>query len=94
MQFTKEELAHLSTLARINIQEEVQEKMLHDMQAILGYVSEINSLVIEQDETAPLFYNVTREDEVLRETGSLTEAILTNAPEREGDFVKVSQVLK
>ena len=94
MQFTKEELTHLSTLARINIQEEVQEKMLHDMQAILGYVSEINSLVIEQDETAPLFYNVTREDEVLRETGSLTEAILMNAPEREGDFVKVSQVLK
>ena len=42
MQFTKEDLHNLSTLARITITEEESEKMLTDMQAILEYVSEIN----------------------------------------------------
>ncbi len=44
MKFTEEDLKNLSALARIDIKPEEQEKMLHDMQAILGYISEINSV--------------------------------------------------
>ena len=47
MQITKEELAHLSHLARITIVPEAEDKMLGDMQAILGYVSEINDELLD-----------------------------------------------
>lgn len=93
MEFTEKDLDNLSALARITVSSEEKEKMLHDMQAILHYVSEINSIDIPQDDETPLVYNVVRDDVILRETGALTEALLANAPEREGDYVKVTQVL-
>lgn len=94
MEFTKEDLANLSTLARISIAPEEEEKMLHDMQAILGYVSEINSVSGEASRVKGNHYNIVREDVVTRESGSDTVAILREAPETEDGYVKVSQVLK
>lgn len=94
MIFTENDLDNLARLARVSIKSEEKTKMLHDMQAILEHVSEVNSLDIPEDVTAPTVFNVVREDEVLRVTGALTETILANAPEREGDCVKVSQVFK
>jgi len=94
MQFTHDDLDNLSRLARIDIAPAEKEKMLHDMQAILSYISELSSVTLEKTFIPPEIVNVTREDVVLTETGSLTEAILSNAPHREGDYVKVTQVLK
>ena len=94
MQFTLKDLDNLSALARITIKEEEKEKMLQDMQAILGYVSEINSVsgdVIKDKET---HYNVMRDDVITREPGSETEALLHAAPDTEDGYVKVAQVLK
>lgn len=105
MEFTKEDLANLSTLARISIAPEEEEKMLHDMRAILGYVSEINAVPREAysqsgevegesrrgEETV---YNVVREDVVTRMTGSNTEALLAEAPLVKDGYVQVAQVLK
>lgn len=94
MQFTLKDLDNLSALARITIKEEEKEKMLHDMQAILGYVSEINSVsgdVVKDKET---HYNIMREDIITREPGSETVAILAEAPDTEDGYVKVAQVLK
>lgn len=94
MEFTKEELTNLSTLARISVTPEEEEKMLHDMQAILGYVSEINSVSGDTDRVKGTHYNIVRDDVVSRDSGSDTEAILRQAPETEDGYVKVSQVLK
>lgn len=94
MIFTEKDLETIAVLSRISLKEEEKAKMVTDMQAILDYVSEVNSLDIGEDTTKPEVYNVVREDVVLRETGSMTEALLANAPEREGDYVKVTQVLK
>ena len=44
MSFTEQDLNTLSTLARIDILPEEKEKMVTDMQAILGYISEINEV--------------------------------------------------
>lgn len=94
MSFTEQDLQNLSSLARIDIKESEKEKMLHDMQAILGYISEINevegSLVREQES----LFNVVREDVVTRETGSNTATILAEAPSAKDGYVKVEQVLK
>jgi len=94
MSFTKEDLANLSTLARITVKPEEEEKMLHDMQAILGYVSEINEVSGDVERTKGNHYNIAREDVVTCEPGSNTEAILQEAPETEEGYVKVAQVLK
>ena len=94
MQFTLKDLDNLSALSRITIKEEEKEKMLHDMQAILGYVSEINSVsgdVVKDKET---HYNIMREDIITRDPGSETVAILAEAPDTEDGYVKVAQVLK
>jgi aspartyl-tRNA(Asn)/glutamyl-tRNA(Gln) amidotransferase subunit C len=94
MIFTEQDLDNLSRLARIDIAAGEKQQMLHDMQAILGYVSEINDIngeLVRGDDT---LYNVVREDVVTRETGSNTAAILANAPASKDGYVEVIQVLK
>lgn len=94
MSFTKEDLANLSLLARISVTPEEEEKMLHDMQAILGYVSEINEVSGDVERVKGNHYNIVREDVVTRDPGTNTEAVMDEAPETEEGYVKVSQVLK
>lgn len=93
MQFTKEDLHNLSTLARITITEEESEKMLADMQAILGYVSEINEVSGDVTREKGSHYNIVRDDVVTR-TSDNAQEILTEAPAIEDGYVKVAQVLK
>lgn len=94
MSFTLEDLENLSRLARITIKEEEKEKMLHDMQAILGYVSEINEVSGNVERAQGTHYNIVREDVVTHEPNSHTDAVLREAPETEDGYVKVAQVLK
>jgi aspartyl-tRNA(Asn)/glutamyl-tRNA(Gln) amidotransferase subunit C len=94
MSITLEDLDNLSKLSRISIKEEDKEKMLADMQAILGYVSEINTVSGDVLRTKGDHYNVVREDIITHETGSNTQSILEEAPATEDGYVKVAQVLK
>lgn len=94
MSFTKEDLANIASLARISVTPEEEEKMLHDMQAILGYVSEINEVSGDVERVKGNHYNVVREDVITREPGSNTAALLEESPETEDGYVKVAQVLK
>ncbi len=94
MSFTELELDNLSKLARIDIAPAEKEKMLADMQAILGYISEINTVEGELVRGEEDVFNVVREDIVTHETGSNTDAILANAPKVKDGYVEVEQVLK
>ena len=94
MSFTEKDLDNLSLLARIDIQAEEKEKMLHDMQAILGYVSEINSIEGSLGNNVQAVHNIVREDVVTRSPGSNSQALLAEAPATRDDYVKVEQVLK
>ncbi len=94
MIFTEQDLDNLSRLARIDIKPEEKEKMLHDMQAILGYVSEINDIEGDVIRGEDVLYNVVRDDVVTREPGSNTEALLKEAPHTQDGYVEVIQVLK
>ncbi len=94
MIFTEADLDNLSRLARIDIKEEEKQKMLADMQAILGYVSEINEVEGERTQGEETLFNVVREDVVTHETGSNTDVILANAPFVKDGYVEVMQVLK
>lgn len=94
MSFTKEDLANIASLSRISVTPEEEDKMLADMQAILGYISEINEVSGDVVRTKGGHYNIVREDIITHETGSNTEAILNEAPDTEDGYVKVAQVLK
>jgi aspartyl/glutamyl-tRNA(Asn/Gln) amidotransferase C subunit len=94
MSFTKEDLANLSLLARISVTPEEEEKMVADMQAILGYVSEINGVGGDVERTKGSHYNIVREDVITHDVGSNTDVLLHEAPATEDGYVKVSQVLK
>lgn len=105
MSFTLEDLENLSQLARVTVKEEEKEKMLADMQAILGYVSEINAVPREAYSRSGevsgdvkrikgVHYNIVRDDVVTRASGTNTEVLLGEAPATEDGYVKVAQVLK
>lgn len=94
MAFTEQDLNNLSELARIDIAPEEKQKMLTDMQAILGYVSEINSVEGNVEKEKEEIFNVVREDVITCETGSNTKMLLDDAPATENEYVKVEQVFK
>ena len=94
MQFTESDLDNLSRLARIDISAEEKAKMLSDMQAILGYVSEINDVQGQVTSGGESLYNVVRDDVVTNDPGVYTQAVLDNAPATRHGYVEVMQVLK
>ena len=94
MSLTEQDLDNLSTLARITVSQEEKPKMLEDMQAILGYVSELNEVQGDIVRGQESVFNVVREDVVTHAPGSNTKAILDNSPATKDGYVKVEQVLK
>jgi len=93
---TKEEVYALAKLARIGIQDAEATALQGEISSILSYVSQISALVREEDNLTPkegVRSNIFRSDVVGNMPGSYTEAILQNAPAREGNFLKVKKIL-
>ena len=93
MEFTEKDLDSLSALARITVSEDEKSEMLTSIQSILGYISEINSVSGELVSEKSTVRNVMREDVVTRHSEA-RDLIFKNVPAVEGDYVKVTQVLK
>lgn len=92
----KEEVLKLAKLARIEVSDDEAEAFSKDFEAILGYVGEIkqaNLGSIEPGKEDFALRNVMREDEDPHESGVHTEALLAEAPAREGGYVKVKKIL-
>ncbi|MDO8424248.1 MAG: Asp-tRNA(Asn)/Glu-tRNA(Gln) amidotransferase subunit GatC [bacterium] len=91
----KEKVLDLAKLARIEIGEDEAEKLSREFDAILGYVGEIKSVnrsLSDEKEEFPV-RNVMREDGAGHEPGLYTEKLLSQAPEREGGYIKVKKIL-
>ena len=73
------------------------EKLAGEFEAILTYVGEVKKIAPGADagqKPAELaLKNVLREDANPHESGIYTEAVLANAPAREGEYVKVKKIL-
>ncbi len=90
----KEDIQHLSDLARIKITEEEAETFSKNISDILSYVSVIKE--IANEELTPQVgarYNILRKDEVLNEAGSFTKDILKAMPKTENNFLVVKKIL-
>lgn len=89
----KEEVLKLAKLARVEVSQDEAESLSRDFGAILDYVSEINEAKVPALKNDLVLKNVMREDENAHDSGIYTEALLNEAPSREGSFVKVKKIL-
>ena len=91
----KEDIEHLANLARIAISEEEKGELAGQIDSVLSYVSMISKVVTEK-EAAPRageLRNVMREDGEAYAGGEWANAILANAPHKEGGYFKVEQIM-
>jgi len=90
---TTQEIKHLAGLARIEISEGEVSAMTSEIDSILGYVGQITSATTQVEYSIPPLRNVMREDVPTHTAGQYTEAVLQNAPSREGNLLKVKKIL-
>ena len=90
---TTTDIKNLANLARIELDESEAESLSKEVGAILGYVSQIESMPTAEAGDMPVLQNVMRPDEVTHGSGEYTEAILSNAPAREKSYLKVKKIL-
>ncbi len=95
MAISKTDVENLAKLARIKVDEGEAEALTKDLERILAFVDELKGADAPPHEGVSVgaVYNVMREDANPHEGGVYTEALLNNAPEREGDSVKVKNIL-
>lgn len=92
---SEDDVRHVAYLSRLEFNEEEVRRFAKDLNAILSYVEKLSELDTEQVEPTShslKMENVFREDEV-RPSLSNDQA-LANAPDREGPFFRVPQIIQ
>lgn len=95
MTLTLEEVRHIATLARIRMSDTEAENMLGQLSTILQKFEELKQLDTEDISVTAHSSDVDtvmRDDQV--SNSCKKEQLLSNAPSREGDFIKVKAVLE
>lgn len=90
---TIKDVEHVAKLARLELTEEEKDLYTKQLGDVLKYVDQMNE--VDTSNVKPMtqvidFYNVMREDKVVQEISK--EALMSNAPEVEGDFFKVPKI--
>ena len=99
------DIEKLASLARIHLVDAEKESLRTEIDSILEYVGQIQSASTEvfsngagasgfgsSTQNVSSHRNVFRDDKNAHESGINTEALLNEAPEREGDYVKVKDI--
>lgn len=98
---TVEEVRHVATLANLELAPEEQESLQRDLNAILGYVSELNEAdtrdVPSLAQVSELLTDTPtsawlRED--IRRESITRDLVMHEAPETDGRFFKVPKVIE
>lgn len=95
MSLDKAAVAKIAKLARLKMEPDRQEAMASELNRILSFVEELQS--VNTDNVAPMTSVMPmklrqREDAVT--DGGNPEAVLKNAPQRQGDFYTVPKVVE
>ena len=91
----REEIKKLAELARLGVSDEQIDAYEKDFAQILSYIDLIKNAPVEEEEKSDEFFtkNTLREDDEVYTPGSFTEDLLHEAPETEGNYIKVKKVL-
>jgi len=87
-----EDVENLAKLARIELSEDEKKSLLSDMEGILGYVKQIESVEIGEVEADLKVHNVWREDQAKNSEFS-KELIIEQFPDAQDGFLKVKKIL-
>ena len=95
MKIDQKLIEKLAKLSQLDFSQEAKSKMEQDLNKILAFVDELNTL--NTDDIEPLVYineevNKLREDKVGKHLPK--EKALKNAPDKDSDYFKVPTVLK
>ncbi len=85
----------LAKLARIELTEEEKNKLLKEVDPILGYVTQIKEVASTMNTGAPVseHRNITRADDNVTVSGTNTAAIVADMPDSERNYLKVKKIL-
>jgi aspartyl-tRNA(Asn)/glutamyl-tRNA(Gln) amidotransferase subunit C len=86
------DVENLANLARIELGEDEKKSLLSDMENILGYVKQINSLKVGDIKEEYNLINVWREDKIEPREFS-RELLIGQFPDSQGGFLKVKKIL-
>ena len=95
MPISIDEVNRIAKLARLSFNETETKKLQHELSAILDYVDQLKQLggkVDLAEAVDPDAVNLMRDD--IAEEQADTEIFLSQAPAREGRFVKVKSILE
>jgi len=95
MEVNKQLVEKIATLSKLEFDEQSKEEIRKDLERMIGFVDKLNE--INTDHVEPLIYvtdevNVLREDEVKQVITK--EEALSNAPQKDSDYIKVPKVIK
>jgi len=88
------DIKKLAQLSRIKLSASEEESLRAEMDSILTYVAEVQEVSLQtKGKRAPEHRNVFRDDAEPHGSGVYTERVLSAAPFRDGDHVKVKKIL-
>ena len=92
---TTEDIQKLAELSRIKIAPAEQESLRTQIESILGYIDQIKKATTISKQVAGVegLHNVMRDDGEPHMPSEFTEKILSSAPAREGNYLKVKKIL-
>jgi aspartyl-tRNA(Asn)/glutamyl-tRNA(Gln) amidotransferase subunit C len=94
MEIEIKDVEHLAGLARIVIDDKEKELLRHDLGEILAYVSQVKEVSAELGAAKEgELRNIMRNDENPHPSGQFTEDLLSAAPGRQGDRIRVKKIL-
>jgi aspartyl/glutamyl-tRNA(Asn/Gln) amidotransferase C subunit len=89
-----DDVKKLAALARISVNEAELEKFAKEFDGILAYVGKLEELDIPKGgDRRPPVRNVLREDGEPHAAGAFTGAVVAQFPDKEGDSLKVKQII-
>ncbi len=92
---TREDVLNLAQLSRLHLTDDEVARFHKEIEAILGYVEQLQSVDLgdlEPTSQVTGLTNVTRPDKI-KDYGSTTPDLLKNAPATEAGQIKVKRVL-
>jgi aspartyl-tRNA(Asn)/glutamyl-tRNA(Gln) amidotransferase subunit C len=92
---SKEEIKRLADLARIKIAEDEAQSLALEIDAILGYVGQVKSVVGQMVAGAGVsnLRNIFREDSNPNVSGAQSKELIAEFPASEKNYLKVKKVL-
>lgn len=83
----------LATMARIKLNNQEKDSLKNNIETILNFVAQINTLTTKEEKKTGDLYNITREDSNVIKQDEYTEKILQNAPSVKNRFIEVKKVI-